>query len=117
MGPLNCSVWARKFINVLVDYYSHWIVVKVVNRITTQDMIDFLSDTFMLVGIPSSIVNDNGVQFTSERMKDYLSKLPIVHLKTALHCPKANRLVERVNRMIKECIQSAQIAGFLSIVL
>ena len=61
----------------------------------------------MREGYPYHIVTDNGVQFTSHKMKDYFAEHRIEHSTTALYHPPGNELVERMNRTIKEGIQLA----------
>ncbi|KAJ1136943.1 hypothetical protein NDU88_003356 [Pleurodeles waltl] len=96
---------------VLVDYHSHWTMFKIVRQITTFEAIKFLTEAFRREGIPSTLVTDNGVQFTSENMKEFLKKWGVYNFRTALYNPKANGLVERMNRLIKDCIQRAKVSG------
>ena len=62
---------------------------------------------FVREGYPNHIVTDNGVQFTSHKIKDYFAERGIKHSTTALYHPQGNGLVERINRTIKEGIQLA----------
>ena len=103
--PLNIlTSWEKYF---MVDYNTHWTMIKQVQKVNTHNVIEFLKECFSHEGIPSTVVTDNGVQFTSEEIRTFLKELDIKHDKVALYCPRANGLVERTNRMVKECIQSA----------
>ena len=53
--------------------------------------------------------SDNGVQFTSHKIKDYFAECGIVHSTSALYQPKANGLVGRMNHTIKEGIELASL--------
>ncbi|KAJ1184493.1 hypothetical protein NDU88_001299 [Pleurodeles waltl] len=110
LGPLTCLGSRARFIFVLVDYHTHWVMTRAVHNVTTQDVTEFLKEAFTREGIPSTIVTDNGVQFTSGAMVEFLRNSGVQHFRTALYNPKANGLVERVNRMIKECFQLASIS-------
>lgn len=93
IGPLNLINYSQRYMFVLIDYHSHWIATKMVATITTSSLIEFLKDTFSKEGIPSTLITDNGVQFTSDEMKQFMTTLSITHLKSPLYCPKANGLV------------------------
>ncbi|KAI2660383.1 Transposon Ty3-G Gag-Pol polyprotein [Labeo rohita] len=55
----------------------------------------------------SSIVSDNGTQFTSAEFSTFLRERDIRHIRTSLYHPAANGAVERFHRVLKSCIQSA----------
>ncbi|KAJ1183779.1 hypothetical protein NDU88_000593 [Pleurodeles waltl] len=114
LGPISHLGNKGQYMFVLVDYHSHWTMFKIVSQITTADAIKFLTEAFMREGIPSTLVTDNGVQFTSDNMKEFLKKWGVHHFRTALYNPKANGLVERMNRVMKECIQRARVSGMQS---
>ncbi|KAJ1124181.1 hypothetical protein NDU88_002642 [Pleurodeles waltl] len=110
VGPLTCPGSRARFILVLVDYHTHWVMTKAVHNVTTLDVIQILRESFSREGIPSTLVTDNGVQFTSSTMLEFLTVSGIKHHRTALYNPRANGLVERVNRMVKECLQLASVS-------
>ena len=107
LGPVHILNTPNKFFIVIVDYNSHWTMFKQVQNITTKVVIEFLKECFCKEGIPTTIITDNGVQFTSEEIRSFFKDLGIQHNKVALYCPRANGLVERTNKLFKECIQSA----------
>ena len=103
MGPFNDA--RIKYVLVLVDYLSKWTELESVTDIYTDSVINI----YLREGLPENIVTDNGVQFTSHKMKDFLIKHNIKHSKSALYHPQGNGLVERMNRTIKEGIQIAKL--------
>ena len=54
------------------------------------------------MGIPRTVVSDNGKQLISREVKDLFNALKIEHHKVALYAPAQNGLVERFNRVIGE---------------
>ncbi|KAK6169762.1 hypothetical protein SNE40_020751 [Patella caerulea] len=104
-GPYLEAKAQHKFVIVMVDFYSKWIEVKFCSTVTTEVVIEFLSNVFYREGIPETLVTDNGVQFVSYRMKEFLQTNNITYLRSSLYHPKTNGLVERVNKTIKEGIQ------------
>ncbi|KAJ1095977.1 hypothetical protein NDU88_001126 [Pleurodeles waltl] len=107
MGPFNLLPANERYVMLMVDYTSKWVVTKCVNSVDTQTVIEFLEEEFSREGIPSHLVTDNGVQLTSQDMKRFLDSLAVKHLRTALYLPQANGLAERMNRMVKACVQEA----------
>ena len=54
---------------VVVDAYSKWLDVQLMNSITSESTITKLKDTFATHGLPQKIVTDNGPSFTSSMFK------------------------------------------------
>ncbi|KAJ1208271.1 hypothetical protein NDU88_003657 [Pleurodeles waltl] len=107
MGPFHLLPANERYVMLIVDYTSKWVVTKCVNSVDTRTVIEFLKEEFSREGVPSHLITDNGVQLTSQEMKLFLDSLAVVHLKTALYLPQANGLAERMNRMVKSCVQEA----------
>ena len=61
MGPLPSG----HSLLVIVDYYSRFYEVEVMQSTTTEKIIDRLADTFSRHGLPNTIKSDNGPQFKS----------------------------------------------------
>lgn len=63
---------------------------------------------FAWEGNPLFVVTDNGPQFLSSVLSDFLSERGIKHLLTSVYHPQGNGTVEPWNRVLKECILSAE---------
>ena len=90
-----------------IDNFSKWIYHKFLASTDVEQVISFLDDIFKLEGVPKILCSDNGTQFTSKRMKDYLKNKGIRAEYSPLYFPAANGQVERANRFIKDGIQLA----------
>ena len=67
---------------------------------TSLNVIDFLQNSvFNTFGVPEYFHTDNGKQFISKEMKEFLSLYGITHITTGLYSPQANAS-ERANREI-----------------
>ncbi|XP_055543773.1 uncharacterized protein K02A2.6-like [Wyeomyia smithii] len=64
---------------ILVDAYSKWPEIKVCKSITAESTVNMCRDIFSTFGIPSVLVSDHGVQFTSETFQLFLRMNGIVH--------------------------------------
>ena len=102
MGPFKTM--NRKYPIVLVDYISKWCEVEFVTDITTSRVIKFLQSVFVREDFPNHIMTDNGLHFTSHKIKDHLAERGIEYSTSALYHPKANGLLKRMSRTIKEGI-------------
>ncbi|XP_021725327.1 uncharacterized protein LOC110692606 [Chenopodium quinoa] len=56
-------------------------------------------------GVPKPMVFDNGPQFETDHLRDYLSYQGIAHCFTSNRCPKANGQVEAYNKLISNVIK------------
>lgn len=91
----------------MMDYYSKWPEVKFVREITSKSVVEFLKYIFLKEGFPEYLVTDKGPQFVATEVEDFLVTSGIKHLKSSLFHPQTNGLVERMNRVLGECIQWA----------
>ncbi|KAI2643843.1 Retrovirus-related Pol polyprotein from transposon 17.6 [Labeo rohita] len=66
---------------------------------------------FSREGNPQCVVTDNGPQFVSSVFADFLKERGISHIRSSVYYPQGNAAVERWNRVLKECILSAEQMG------
>ena len=83
---------------ILVDAHSKWIDVHLTNSNTVSVTIQKLLITFATHGIPSAIVSDNGLCFTSSEFDQFVKCNGIRHLKTAPYHPASNDLNHNQNQ-------------------
>lgn len=63
-----------KFIVVMIDYFTKWIEVKELAKITIEVICNFiLIDIICHYGIPMVIITDNNPQFLEKKMFDFYS--------------------------------------------
>ena len=103
MGPLPSG----HSLLVIVDYYSRFYEVEVMQSTTTEKIIDRLADTFCRHGLPNTIKLDNGPQFKSNEFREYCKQHSIIHQKVASKWAQANGEVERQNRSLLKRLQIA----------
>ena len=61
---------------VVVDYFTKWIEVEVLARITAQNIIRFYKISILAqFGIPQAIVDYNGMQFTDKNFQELVTEL------------------------------------------
>lgn len=93
LGPLPSG----HHVLVLIDYYSRYFEIEIMTKIDSKATITRLRAIFARFGLPLSITADNGRQFISQEMKDYLELHNIRLINTTPFWPQMNGEVERQN--------------------
>ncbi|XP_058828130.1 uncharacterized protein K02A2.6-like [Topomyia yanbarensis] len=101
LGPLPEGV----YLFVIIDYYSRYKEVEIMNKITAKETVSRLDKIFTRLGYPRTITLDNAKQFVGIEFEDY-SKRCGIHLNhSAPYWPQENGLVERQNRSLLKRLQ------------
>jgi ribonuclease HI len=78
VGPMPPGKGNRKFIVVVVDYFTKWAEAEALAAITTENVIKFLwKSVICRFGIPYAMVTDNGKQFDCDRFREWCAELGI----------------------------------------
>ncbi|XP_055711553.1 uncharacterized protein K02A2.6-like [Phlebotomus papatasi] len=96
MGPLPSG----EHLLVIVDYFSRYKEVEVMNCITARGTTNRLERIFTRMGYPRTITVDNGRQFTSEEFDLFCQERGICINRTTPYWPQMNGEVERQNRSL-----------------
>ena len=92
MGPLPSG----HSVLVIVDYYSQFYEVEVMQSTTTEKVIDRLADTFCRHGLPNTIKSGNGPQFKSNEFREYCEQHGIIHQKVTGPSQRTGRETQSV---------------------
>ena len=90
---------------IIVDAYSKWLDVHIMNSMSTTATINKLRSTFAIHGLPDMIVSDNGGTFTSAEFANYMQLNGIKHRTTAPWHPSSNGCAERAVQVFKESMK------------
>jgi putative transposase len=65
----------RKFrmLNVIDEFTRECLAIKVARKLKATDVIDLLSDLFILRGVPGHVRSDNGPEFVAKAVRDWIS--------------------------------------------
>ncbi|UYV76620.1 K02A2.6-like [Cordylochernes scorpioides] len=91
---------------IVIDSYSKWPEVIIMNSTTAGNTIRVLRDLFSRYGIPDQVVTDNGPQFVSEEMKYIFKSNGVHHLRSAPYFPATNGLAERFVQTLKRGLKN-----------
>ena len=62
----------------LIDEYSReCLAIDVARRLTSEDVLESLSDLFVRRGVPDHIRSDNGPEFTAKKVTEWLDRLNV----------------------------------------
>ncbi|XP_058456623.1 uncharacterized protein K02A2.6-like [Malaya genurostris] len=98
-GPIN----GLHFL-VVVDSFSKWPEITVVHAPTTSTVIKFLDELFARFGVPTTIVSDNGSQFSSMQFTAFCNKNGVQHLQISPYHPQSNGQAERFVDTLKTAL-------------
>ncbi|GKB60320.1 reverse transcriptase domain-containing protein [Tanacetum coccineum] len=95
-----------KFLIVVIDYFTKWVVAEPVATITGNQVKKFVWDNIIFrFGLPREIVSDNKKQFMENPFKDRREKLNIKQRFASIKHTQTNGLVKRENLSLGEGIK------------
>jgi putative transposase len=96
-------------LNVIDEFTRECIIIRVSRRLKAVDVIDVLSDLFILRGIPGHIRSDNGPEFIAKALRDWIVS---VGAKTAYIMPGSpweNGYCESFNSKLRDGLLDGEI--------
>jgi len=106
LGPYPRSKQGHVGLLIVLDHFSKYPWLQPLKKFTSAAIIEFLlKQVFHSVGVPETIVSDNGTQFKASEFNAFITELGINHVYTALYSPQSNA-AERVNRSLLAAIRS-----------
>ena len=91
-----------KMFLLLIDAHSKWLEVHMTTSSTSSATIELMRKSFATLGLPRTVVSDNGTAFTSGEFTEFLKTNGIKHVKTPPYHPASNGMVERAVQTFKE---------------
>jgi len=106
MGPLPTTKNGNTQLLVVVDHYSKWVECFPLRDGRAFKICRILeNEIFLTWGTPKSILTDNGSNFRSKVLRDFLEAWNVKHKVTSTYHPQCN-ITERVNRNIRAILAS-----------
>jgi hypothetical protein len=96
---------------LIVDAFSKWPEIYMTRTITADVTVNFMKNCISRFGIPSTIVSDNGTQFTSHIFRNFCLTNGIQHLTTAPFHPQSNGQAERFVDTFKRAVKKINRGG------
>ena len=104
VGPFPKAKGGFQFLLTYVDMATRWPEAIPLRKTTTQVIIAQLKRIFCRNGFPTTLVSDNGPQFTSAQFKKFLKSQGIQHVTASPYHPQGNGVVERLHGTLNSII-------------
>jgi transposase InsO family protein len=98
-----------RMLNVIDEFTRECITIRIARQLKSTDVIDVLSDLFILRGIPGHIRSDNGPEFVAKAVRDWITA---VGAKTAYIMPGSpweNGYCESFNSKLRDELLNGEI--------
>jgi putative transposase len=98
-----------RMLNVLDEFTHECLAIRVARKLKAIDVIDVLSDLFILRGVPAHIRSDNGPEFVAQVVQNWIS---LVGAKTAYidrGSPWENGYIESFNARLRDELLNGEI--------
>ena len=88
---------------VIVDEHTReCLAIDVARKLTSEDLLERLSDLFISRGVPDYVRSDNGPEFTAHRVRDWLKTVEVKTLFIEPGSPWENGYVESFNGKLRD---------------
>jgi ribonuclease HI len=99
-GPFTTVPGGFTHVLVAIDKFTKWIEYKPIAKLTSDRVVDFISDILHRFGFPNTIITDLGSNFTANQFWEFCENACIKVKYVSVAHPRANGQVERANGMI-----------------
>ncbi len=101
----------RKFrmLNVVDEFTRECLAIRVARKLKGADVIDVLSDLFILRGVPSHIRSDNGPEFVAESVQSWITAVGAKTAYIAPSSPWEYGYVENFNARLRDELLNGEI--------
>ncbi len=96
---------------LIVDYMSYFPIICKLKDLTARHVTEHIKAIFSELGIPASIVSDNGPCYASEYFQNAMKNLGVMHITTSPHHHQSNGLAEGYVCIIKSLLAKAKETG------
>lgn len=100
VGPFIRTRGGNTEILTIIDGFTKFCVIEPVKNTKAKHVIKSLVQLFVIFGVPTRIISDQGAAFTSSSFKSFCLSYGIKHVLNAVATPRANGQCERSNRTI-----------------
>lgn len=103
-GPFVVTERENKYVLMIVDGYSKYVVLRAVKDTTVEKTIIYVWEFICQYGRPTKIISDKGTSFMAIKFEKFCREHFIQHVKVASNSPRSNGQVEIVNGIMIRCV-------------
>ena len=96
-------------LNVIDEFTHECLAIRIDRKLKAVDVIDVLSDLFILRGVPGHIRSDNGPEFVAKAVQDWITAVGAKTAYIAPGSPWENGYVESFNARLRDELLDGEI--------
>ena len=96
-------------LNVLDEFTHESLAIRVARKLKAIDVIDVLSDLFILRGVPGHIRSDNGPEFVAKAVREWIAAVGAKTAYIAPGSPWENGYIESFNARLRDELLEGEI--------
>lgn len=100
---------AFRMLNLIDEYTRECLAIDVSRRMTSESVLERLSDLFVRRGVPDHIRSDNGPEFTAIRVREWLGRVGVKTLFIEPSSPWENGCIESFNGKLRDELLNREI--------
>ena len=93
---------AFRMLTIVDEFTRECLAIDVARKLTSEDVLERLSDLFVRRGVPDHIRSDNGSEFTTKRFREWLERVGVKTLYIEPGSPWKNGYVESFNGKLRD---------------
>lgn len=93
---------AVRMLTIIDEYTRECLAIDVARRLTSEDVLERLTDLFIRRGVPDYIRSDNGAEFTAHAVRDWLVRAGVRTLYIEPGSPWENGYIESFNGKLRD---------------
>jgi putative transposase len=93
---------AFRMLTVIDEHTRECLAIDVARKLSSEDVLERLSDLFVRRGVPSYVRSDNGSEFTATKVRQWLARVDVTTLFIEPGSPWENGYVESFNGKLRD---------------
>jgi putative transposase len=98
-----------RMLNVIDEFTHECLTIRVSRKLKAADVIDALSDLFILRGVPGHVRSDNGAEFTAKAVQEWIAAVGAKTAYIAPGSPWENGFIESFNARLRDELLDGEI--------
>jgi transposase InsO family protein len=91
-----------RMLTIIDEFTRECLAIDVARRLTSEDVLERLSDLFIRRGVPQHIRSDNGAEFTATKVREWLERIDVKTLYIEPGSPWENGYIESFNGKLRD---------------
>jgi len=98
-----------RMLNIVDEYTHECLAIRIARRLKAVDVIDVLSDLFILRGVPGHVRSDNGPEFVAKAVRGWIAAVGAKTAYIAPGSPWENGFIESFNARLRDELLDGEI--------